>query len=56
MNDLKKLFIIILRSLRPWRLCGRYSELLWLCGTRTLATVMNRINYQQRETLASSLG
>src|SRR5262249_29559859 len=23
---LKKLFIIIFRSLRPWRLCGRYSE------------------------------
>jgi hypothetical protein len=52
MNDLKKLFIIILRSLRPWRLCGRYSELqLWLCRIRTLAMVMNRINYQQRETL-----
>ena len=31
---------------------GRYSELqLWLCRTRTLAMVMNRINYQQRETL-----
>jgi hypothetical protein len=34
MNDLKKLFIIILRSLRPWRLRERYSEFpLWLCRT-----------------------
>src|SRR5262245_10030571 len=42
---LKKLFIIILRPLRPWRLCGRYSEFhLSLCRARTLAIVMNRIS------------
>jgi hypothetical protein len=49
---LKKLFIIIFRSLRPWRLCGRYSEFqLWLCRAKTPAMVINRVRYQQRETL-----
>jgi hypothetical protein len=49
---LKKLFIIIFRSLRPWRLCGRYSEFqLWLCRAQTPTMVIHRISYQQRETL-----
>jgi hypothetical protein len=57
---LKNCLFFILRSLRPWRpfdlaqdmLCGRYSEFhLWLYRARTLAMVINRISYQQRETL-----
>ena len=51
-NYLDKLFIIIFRSLRPWRLCGRYSEFQsWLCRAKTPTMVIHRISYQQCETL-----
>src|SRR5215475_10072132 len=46
-NYVEKMFIIIFRSLRPWRLCGRYSEFqLWLCGAKTPTMVIHRISYQ----------